>query len=392
MTALRRAYADAECPPRSVALVEAHGTGTPAGDEVELTALNRLMGGAGESRHVAVGSVKSQIGHTKAAAGVAGLIKAALALHHKILPPTINVDCPSAPAAQDGAVYINTTARPWIHDPGRPVRRAGVSSFGFGGVNYHAVLEEHPSPDERALHRIPRACLWHAPDPAALLSRLESGAAPDEGPVPADHARVGFVAADDAQYAALLAAAAAALRDSGEEESRRLALGRVLPPQGAAARHQGRRAVHRAGQPVREHGAAGPARRSSAARRLRHRERALPARRHPGPRGLPAARTQGRRAGPRAPEPHRLRATGDRRTRGGPVPVPARARIRPGRRARPQLRGADRAVGGRGLRRRGVHSPCASPRPGDGNTASGRIRRGGPWPPCGRRSSGWRSC
>ncbi|MEV4438855.1 SDR family NAD(P)-dependent oxidoreductase [Streptomyces sp. NPDC049577] len=222
LTALRRAYDDAGCPPESVELVEAHGTGTPTGDEVEVAALNELMGTSGDTRYVAVGSIKSQIGHTKAAAGAAGLIKAALALHHRILPPTINVDTPATAVTPDGAVYVNTTARPWVRDPGRPVRRAGVSAFGFGGVNYHAVLEEHPggSPhEEHALHRVPRACLWHAPDPGALLTLLESGATPaGDGAVPPEHARLGFVARDDEHRADLLAAAVERLRAGGTDE------------------------------------------------------------------------------------------------------------------------------------------------------------------------------
>ncbi|MEV5376077.1 SDR family NAD(P)-dependent oxidoreductase [Streptomyces nondiastaticus] len=227
--ALRRAYEDAGCPPDSVELVEAHGTGTPTGDEVEVTTLNELMGVPGDSRHVAVGSIKSQVGHTKAAAGAAGMIKAALALHHKVLPPTVNVESPAPVVTADGAVYVNTIARPWVRDPGRPVRRAGVSAFGFGGVNYHAVLEEHHGGgrQESALHSVPRACLWHAPEPGRLLSLLEGGADPaEDGHVPPDHARLGFVAADDEHRARLLAAAVERLRtSSADEESWRLAEG-----------------------------------------------------------------------------------------------------------------------------------------------------------------------
>ncbi|MGY0055759.1 SDR family NAD(P)-dependent oxidoreductase [Streptomyces sp. LZ34] len=199
LTALRRAYEDADCPPSSVGLIEAHGTGTPTGDEAELGALNALMATPDDRRYAAVGSVKSQIGHTKAAAGAAGLIKAALALHHKVLPATINVRTPSAAARQeDAALYVNTTSRPWIRDPRRSVRRAGVSAFGFGGVNVHAVLEEHqPSSDTaRTLHTTPRARLWHAPTPEALRELLERGEQPAADEIPADHARLGFVATD----------------------------------------------------------------------------------------------------------------------------------------------------------------------------------------------------
>src|SRR5207302_10016792 len=90
----------------------------------------------------ALGSVKSQIGHTKAAAGAAGLIKAAAALYHKVLPPTIKVKQP-AEALRPGRTpfYVNTEKRPWLPSPDHP-RRAGVSAFGFGGSNFHCVLEE----------------------------------------------------------------------------------------------------------------------------------------------------------------------------------------------------------------------------------------------------------
>ncbi|MEU2871614.1 SDR family NAD(P)-dependent oxidoreductase [Streptomyces olivoreticuli] len=221
LTALRRAYDDAGCPPDSVELVEAHGTGTPTGDEVEVTALNEIMGVPGDSRHVAVGSIKSQVGHAKAAAGAAGLIKAALALHHKVLPPTINVASPAPAVTPHGAVYVNTTARPWVRDPGRSVRRAGVSAFGFGGVNYHAVLEEHHAgiPQEHVLHPVPRACLWHAPDPGELLSLLEAGTEPAESSgVPPEHARLGFIAADEEHRGRLLATAIERLRTRGAQE------------------------------------------------------------------------------------------------------------------------------------------------------------------------------
>ncbi|MET9294422.1 beta-ketoacyl synthase N-terminal-like domain-containing protein [Streptomyces sp. NPDC003077] len=241
--ALRRAYTDAGCPPASVALIEAHGTGTPAGDEVELAALNELLAIPDDHHFVAVGSVKSQIGHTKAAAGAAGLIKAALALHHKVLPPTINVTTPHPQAARpDSALYVNTEARPWVRDPARPVRRAGVSAFGFGGVNYHAVLEEHRAGTDEgagALHTTPTAYLWHAPDRAELLTRLERGDPPDSAPAPADHARLGFVAAHPADRAELLALAVARLRDRPTHETWNDPRGihyrvRALPPGTAA--------------------------------------------------------------------------------------------------------------------------------------------------------------
>ena len=142
--ALRRAYEVAGVAPASVELIEAHGTGTPVGDATEIEALRRVFGGR-EGRHprCALGSVKSMISHTIPAAGVAGLIKAAKALYHRTLPPTLNVARPNPKfELETSPFYINTETRPWIHG-GREPRRAGVSAFGFGGINAHVVLEEH---------------------------------------------------------------------------------------------------------------------------------------------------------------------------------------------------------------------------------------------------------
>lgn len=142
--ALKRAYADAGITTDTIELVEAHGTGTRVGDATEVQSLTEVFREARpDGTWVALGSVKSQIGHTKAAAGVAGLIKAALALDHKVLPPTIKV---SQPIDELGAgrspFYVNTEKRPWLPRAAHP-RRAGVSAFGFGGTNFHCVLEEY---------------------------------------------------------------------------------------------------------------------------------------------------------------------------------------------------------------------------------------------------------
>jgi len=142
---LARAYASAGYGPETVELVEAHGTGTKAGDVAEFEGLRMVFEGSGRGV-CALGSVKSQIGHTKAAAGAAGLIKAALALHSKVLPPTIKVDRPNPKLnIESSPFYLNTHARPWVRDASHP-RRAAVSSFGFGGSNYHATLEEYVAP------------------------------------------------------------------------------------------------------------------------------------------------------------------------------------------------------------------------------------------------------
>ncbi len=142
--ALRRAYQQGGVTPETIELIEGHGTGTKVGDAIEVTALHEVFGAA-EKPWCALGSIKSQIGHTKAAAGVAGLIKACLALHHKILPPTIKVDSPpESLATDDTPFYINTETRPWITAGNYP-RRAGVSALGFGGSNFHCLLEEYQS-------------------------------------------------------------------------------------------------------------------------------------------------------------------------------------------------------------------------------------------------------
>ncbi|MFE9171928.1 SDR family NAD(P)-dependent oxidoreductase [Streptomyces kebangsaanensis] len=143
--ALRRAYEEAGYGPQTVELVEAHGTGTKAGDAAELAALREVFEASGrtDGQWCAIGSVKSQIGHTKCAAGAAGLLKAVMALHHKVLPPTVKVDRPiPAAAVPDGPFYVNTETRPWVRPAGHP-RRASVSSFGFGGSNFHVTLEEY---------------------------------------------------------------------------------------------------------------------------------------------------------------------------------------------------------------------------------------------------------
>ncbi len=138
---LREAYRQANVAPDTIELVEAHGTGTRVGDAVEVEALTEVYRDARpEGSWCALGSVKSQIGHTKAAAGAAGLIKAALALHFKTLPPTIKVRQPIA-ALKDSPFYVNAERRPWVANPNHP-RRAAVSAFGFGGSNFHCVLEE----------------------------------------------------------------------------------------------------------------------------------------------------------------------------------------------------------------------------------------------------------
>ncbi|MFI7116112.1 SDR family oxidoreductase [Amycolatopsis sp. NPDC049868] len=140
-TALTRAYRNAGISPARVGLVEAHGTGTVVGDRTELATLTKAFTEAGaEPGRCALGSVKSQIGHTKCAAGLAGLIKASLALHTGVKPPTLHLAKPNPawdPATSPFAFH--TEARPWAGTE----RVAGVSAFGFGGTNFHVVLTAH---------------------------------------------------------------------------------------------------------------------------------------------------------------------------------------------------------------------------------------------------------
>jgi len=148
--ALRAAYAQAKVRPREIGLLEAHGTGTKAGDLAEVEALRTVYReDSSDPAWCALGTVKSQLGHTKAAAGAAGMMKAALALHHKVLPPTLKVDRPH-PSMQieESPFAISGEAQPWISDAGKK-RLAGVSSFGFGGSNFHVVMAEQGT--ERAL-------------------------------------------------------------------------------------------------------------------------------------------------------------------------------------------------------------------------------------------------
>ncbi|MGW1494364.1 SDR family NAD(P)-dependent oxidoreductase [Streptomyces sp. NPDC002402] len=222
MVALRRAYEDADCSPASIELFEAHGTGTAVGDATELSALSAVVSDGNEGRqYAAVGSVKSQIGHTKAAAGAAGLIKLALALHHKVLPPTINVDEPNPAIDFDsGPFYVNTEARPWIRDPERPKRRAAISSFGFGGTNFHMVLEEHGDGDDlRVSYPVAAVHVWHAPDTAALIEALAAAAPATGGPAPEGHARVALVARTDDELKTLRELALGELRARPEADA-----------------------------------------------------------------------------------------------------------------------------------------------------------------------------
>ncbi len=186
--ALRKAYEVAGYSPRTVELLEAHGTATKAGDAAEISGLKQVFaqpnedGTPADKQWCALGSIKSQIGHTKAAAGAAGLLKIVLALHHRVLPPTIKVKRPT-PSADfpNSPFYVNTEARPWIRGPDHP-RRASVSSFGFGGSNFHITCEEYTGPSRRPPRMDPpraELILFSADTVDALVAALEGARGED---------------------------------------------------------------------------------------------------------------------------------------------------------------------------------------------------------------------
>ncbi|OIJ85914.1 beta-ketoacyl synthase [Streptomyces sp. MUSC 14] len=176
--------------PDSLGLLEAHGTATPAGDAAELTTLAEVFGApaAGhDGLRPVLGSVKSMIGHTMPAAGVAGLVKAALALHHRTLLPTLHCEDPH-PALAATRFRTLERSRPWETDVRRPVRRAAVNAFGFGGINAHVVLEEpaatptphRTAPTLRTTDRTPASTSVPAPGmtPVGAAAQVSGTAAP----------------------------------------------------------------------------------------------------------------------------------------------------------------------------------------------------------------------
>jgi acyl transferase domain-containing protein/acyl carrier protein len=222
--ALRRAYELAGYGPDTVELMEAHGTGTKAGDVAEFEGLRQVFGGADAQRRqwCALGSVKSQIGHTKAAAGAAGLFKAVMALHHKVLPPGIKIEAPNPKLEiERSPFYLNTRTRPWIRGRAHP-RRASVSAFGFGGSNFHVTLEEYQGSAPRAERfttRRQELVVLTADDAGALARRARELAGGKEPLAlvawqsrrdfkPGCAARLALVAGDAMQLQARLLAAA----------------------------------------------------------------------------------------------------------------------------------------------------------------------------------------
>ncbi|MCI7535991.1 SDR family NAD(P)-dependent oxidoreductase [Candidatus Avelusimicrobium faecicola] len=138
--AVEKAFEQVDYNPGEVGLLEAHGTGTRVGDATELNALNEIFAPYAKPGTIGLGSVKSQIGHAKAAAGIAALIKTSLALYNKVLPPSINFETPNPIVDWATCPFrVITKTQEW---PAGKIRRANVSAFGFGGTNFHVAMEE----------------------------------------------------------------------------------------------------------------------------------------------------------------------------------------------------------------------------------------------------------
>ncbi|GAB2542667.1 hybrid non-ribosomal peptide synthetase/type I polyketide synthase [Spirosoma aerophilum] len=176
--AIQMALDDARIDPSTLSYIEAHGTATPLGDPIEIDGLNIAFGPEARKQFCAIGSIKSNLGHLTAAAGVAGFIKTTLALHHRQLPPSLGFETPN-PVINftDSPFFVNTALTEW-HSP--TPRRAGVSSFGVGGTNVHVVVEEYAhklpvSADEPDVTRPLQLVTWSAkstPSLHAFATRL----------------------------------------------------------------------------------------------------------------------------------------------------------------------------------------------------------------------------
>jgi acyl transferase domain-containing protein/glutamate-1-semialdehyde aminotransferase len=170
--------------PETISYIEAHGTGTPLGDPIEIAGLTQAFraGGAREKGYCAIGSLKTNIGHLDAAAGVAGLIKTTLALHHKVLPASLHFKSPNPKLGlEDSPFYVNARLQEW--NSGATPRRAGVSSFGVGGTNAHVVLEEAPAANPGGSGRDRQLLVLSARSPEGLdqaAARLRDHFASDE--------------------------------------------------------------------------------------------------------------------------------------------------------------------------------------------------------------------
>src|SRR3954465_2750219 len=173
--ALARAYRRAGFGIGTVGYLEGHGTGTSVGDAAELTALSSSLRDAAAEAQAPIGSIKANIGHTKAAAGVAGLIKATLAVHHQVIPPATGCEePPPLPQGEGAALRVPASGEPW---PAGSTLRAAVSAMGFGGINTHVVIEGTAPARRHALAARERELLASWQDAEVLLLAAPDGAA-----------------------------------------------------------------------------------------------------------------------------------------------------------------------------------------------------------------------
>jgi len=258
VAALGMALAEAGVEPGDIGFVEGHGTGTALGDPIEAQALELAYGGGSSPPGgILLGSVKGNLGHLDAAAGVAGLIKAVLALQTGQIPPTCHFTAPNPRIAwQTSPFRVSGGLEPWPPRPAGQPRRAAVSSFGVGGVNVHLVLEEAPPapPPVDAAGAGPCLLALSAADPAALAQLAQTLAqrlaAPDPPPLPVVAAslasrrrqaeRLALVAMDQSEAIARLTQAEAPGRARGARRGGPPTLALVFPGQGAQHPGMGR--------------------------------------------------------------------------------------------------------------------------------------------------------
>ncbi|MFD7092900.1 amino acid adenylation domain-containing protein [Streptomyces sp. NPDC059896] len=211
------AQAAAGTEPGSIGYIEAHGTGTALGDPIEVQALQEVFASGERGAPCALGSVKTNIGHTDATAGVAGLIKAALSVYHGKLVPSLHFERANPELGLDPELfYVNTELRDW---PRGGPRRAGVSSFGIGGTNAHVVLEEAPRSErtERGTAGAPVPLVLSGRDETALRAQADRWAGWLQGRGDAGPAELALVSAVRRSHfevrAAVLGGSVAELRD-----------------------------------------------------------------------------------------------------------------------------------------------------------------------------------
>ncbi|QLE59267.1 SDR family NAD(P)-dependent oxidoreductase [Nostoc sp. TCL26-01] len=172
--AIRTAQIMAEVEPETITYLETHGTGTALGDPIEIAAMTQAFrASTNRKNYCAIGSVKTNVGHLDAAAGIVGLIKTALALHHKLIPASLNFETPNPQIDfENSPFYVNTKLTKWNSD--NSPRRAGVSSFGFGGTNAHVILEEAPPQETAVSARQHQLLVLSAKTSSALATATEN--------------------------------------------------------------------------------------------------------------------------------------------------------------------------------------------------------------------------